>query len=470
MRFVGLSMGPAAPALSGPPGRVWIGKFRPPPCAFAIERGPESLGRAGRRRHTPVARWVSNFRQGCVMSFGARAFVFVVYLLLGASFVAVPALLIWEFGFETALTFVTFDSHLFLFFPTLGLVALAAFYLPSCAFVDMYWRHVRLGPLRFLAGLILLGTLAAQVAFGLASNPHRSVWDLKPETLAEDKSEPAGCGQPGRPCERIVLIDGVANLRAVSQTRLGVREFYRSCRAEPLIASNDAEEVKRFCFASTPLSDAPPLSTDAECCQAQQRYQSTIDSLYLDPAQQSITGRVHKLLLPGKVFFLFILLAISILLTVRHSGVKRHYPEDQIVRIEIGVLVGAAAMIFFPLMSQAYVQSADALFGVQQKGGFRAIVPLMSFLFGAWAMLLLLFSFRQRDHDLELAAKLAGVAASTIAVFKYDILVSIVVRYLGSGADELSVLLVFALAIAAVVVLLSPVARRALMGMDKQKP
>jgi hypothetical protein len=400
------------------------------------------------------------------MSLGARAFVFVVYLLLGASFVAVPALLIWEFGPETALTFVTFDSHLFLFFPTLGLVALAAFYLPSCAFVDMYWRHIRLGPMRFLAGLVLLAAAAWYIAQGLASNPHRSVWDLKPATLAADRSEPAGCEASGR-CERVALLDGVTNLRTVSRNRIGVHEFYRSCRAEPLIGSDGSEEIKRFCFASTPLTDSPPLSTDAECCQAQQRYQSAIDRLYLDPTEQSITGRVHKLLLPGKVFFLFILLAISILLTVRHTGVKNHYPQ-QIARIEIGVLVGAAAMIFFPLMSQAYVQSADALFSVQQKGGFRAIVPLMSFLFGAWAMLLLLFSFRQHDHDLELAAKLAGVAASTIAVFKYDILVSIIVRYLGSGADELSVLLVFGLAILAVIVLLSPLARRAVLGADKQ--
>jgi hypothetical protein len=400
------------------------------------------------------------------MSLGARAFVFVVYVLLGASFVAVPALLIWEFGPEKALTFVTFDSHLFLFFPTLGLVALAAFYLPSCAFVDMYWHHVRLGPMRFLAGLVLLGALALHVAAGLTSNPHRSVWDLKPATLAADASEPAGCGDAARPCARIALIDGVSNLRTVSRNRLGVREFYRSCRAEPLIAHDGTEEPRRFCFASTPLSDAPLLSTDGECCQAQQRYQAAIDRLYLDPSEQSVTGRVHRTLLPGMVFFLFILLAISVLLTVRHSGVKKHYP-DKIARIEIGVLVGAAAMIFFPLMSQAYVQSADALFGVQQKGGFRAIVPLMSFLFGAWAMLLLLFSFRQHDHDLELAAKLAGVVASTIAVFKYDILVSIIVRYLGSGADELSVILVFGLAIVAVIVLLSPLAQRTGRGTHK---
>lgn len=174
---------------------------------------------------------------------------------------------------------------------------------------------------------------------------------------------------------------------------------------------------------------------------------------------------MHKLLLPGKVFFLFILLAISVMLTFRHSGVKRHYP-DRVSRIELCVLVGAAAMIFFPLMSQGYVQSADALFGVQQKGGFRSIVTMMSFLFGAWAMLLLLFSFRQHDQDLELAAKLAGVAASTIAVFKYDILVSIIVRYIGSGADEFSVLLLAALALIAVIVLLSPLARRIAVGSD----
>lgn len=399
------------------------------------------------------------------MSLGARAFVFIIYLGLGLSFIAVPAVLVWEFGPERAMTFATFDSHLFLFFPTLGLVALAAFFLPSCAFVDMYWRHISFGPLRFLVGLVIIGAAAAHIAFGLSSNPHRSVWDIKPATLEADKSEPAGCGTAERPCERIALIEGVSNLRAVSQRRLGVREFYRACQPEPLIGSDGNEEVKRFCFASTLLSATPLLSTDTECCHAQQRYQSTIDELYLDPTQQSITGRIHKLLLPGKVFFLFILLAISILLTVRHGGVKRHYPE-RIGRIEVGVLVGAAAMIFFPLMSQAYVQSADALFGVQQRGGFRSIVPLMSFLFGAWAMLLLLFSFRQHDQDLELAAKLAGVAASTIAVFKYDILVSIIVRYLGSGADEISVLMVFGLALLAVIVLLSPLARRVAIGDD----
>jgi len=61
---------------------------------------------------------------------GARIFVFLVYLGLGASFVATTAVLaceFWDFGW---FDFVTTDSHLFLFFATLGIVALLAFYTP----------------------------------------------------------------------------------------------------------------------------------------------------------------------------------------------------------------------------------------------------------------------------------------------------------------------------------------------------
>lgn len=400
------------------------------------------------------------------MSLGARAFVFIVYVLLGASFIAETAVLFWEFGPEHAMTFATFDSHLFLFFPTLGLVALAAFYLPSCAFVDLYARYVSLGPLRFIIGLITLGVAAWFVGTGLADNTHRSVWDLTPETLAADRSEPAGCGgEGGEPCARIALLEGATNLTTVSRGRIGVREFYRSCQPEPLIESGPASQQRRFCFASTSLSAAPWLSTDTECCEAQQRFQTAIDQKYTVPGQQSLTSKVHNILLPTKVFFLFILLAIGILLTVRHNGVLRHYP-DKIGRIETGVLIGAAAMIFFPLMSQGYVQSADALFGVQQKGGFRSIVTLMSFLFGAWALLLLLFFFRRRDQNLEIAVKLAGVVASSIAVLKYDLLVSIVVRFLGSGASQTSVLILGVLTIVSVIVLLFPYLRRVFVGSD----
>ena len=396
------------------------------------------------------------------MHFGARFFVFVLYLLLGASFIAETALLFWEFGPDDALTFATQDSHLFLFFPTLGLVALAAFYLPSCAFVDMYWRHVSFGKLRFLIGLSVIVAVSYFVGQMLVQSPYRSVWDLNPQTLAADKSEPAGCGG-NKPCERIALLEGIRNLAEVSHERLGLKEFERKCDVETLVEPSSVAERKRFCFASTPLTSTPLLTTDAECCRAQLRFQKAVADTYAKPQSRSLTGTVHAALLPSKIFFMLVLLAISVLLAARHAGVADLY-KKHIMHIEVGVLVGAFAMLFFPLMSQGFVQTANALYGLRQETGFRPIVPFMSFMFGAWALLLLLFFFRRHDTELELAAKLAGVAASTIAVVKYDLIVAVAVRYLGSGAGETSVALLIGLSVFAVIVLLSRGVRNFLAG------
>jgi hypothetical protein len=392
------------------------------------------------------------------MLFGARFFVFVIYLLLGVSFIAETALLFWEFGPADALVLATHDSHLFLFFPTLGLVALAAFYRPSCAFVDMYWRHVRFGKLRFVAGFIVIIAVSYLAGMQLAESPYRSVWDLNPMALAADSSEPVGCGSATKPCQRIGILEGVQNVAKVSHQRLGLKEFVRSCEVETLLESDAATERKRFCFASTPLTSTPRLTTNAECCRAQLSYQQAISDLYKKTDARSLTGVVHAALLPAKIMFMLVLLVISVLLAARHAGVTHYYP-DQILRIEVGVLVGALAMLFFPLMSQGFVQTTSALYGLHQEEGFKPIVPFMSFMFGAWALLLLFFFFRRHDTELEMAAKLTGVAASTIAVVKYDLIVAIAVRYLGSGAGEIAVALLIGLSVIAVLVLLSRTVR-----------
>jgi hypothetical protein len=394
---------------------------------------------------------------------GARVFVLILFSLLGASFLAGTAALIWEFRESGWVTLATHDSHLFLFFPTLGIVALAAFYRPSYVFVDMYWRHVKLGRVRFVLGFVALAACSYWVAQGLAESRYKSVWDLNPATLAADKREPAGCGPAGPACERLKLIEAIQNVGTVSRERFGVRDFLRHCESEPLIEKATGGERKRYCFASTPLSSSPRLSDDAECCQAQGRFQSAIVKLHEAPAHRSFTGKVHALLLPLKVFFLLMLLLISILLALRHEGVQRHYP-DRIARIEVGVIVGAVAMVFFPLMSQAFVQTADALYGVRQETGFRPIVDAMSVAFGAWALLLVLFFFRRHTPEVELAAKLAGVVASTVAVIKFDLIVALFARFLGAGADESSIAFLVFFAVFAVLILLSPFARQTLSG------
>jgi hypothetical protein len=249
-------------------------------------------------------------------------------------------------------------------------------------------------------------------------------------------------------------------VREVSRSRLGLKDFVRSCELEPLIENAALGERKRFCFASTPLAPAARLATDAECCRAQHRYAQTILQLHGPAANRSVTALVHGWVLPIKVFFLFVLFAISVLLALRHKKVEWMYPR-LIARIELGVLVGAVAMVFFPLMSQAFVQSTDLLYGTAQSSGFKPIVPLMSFAFGAWALLLLLFFHGRRDREVELATKLAGVMASAVALFKYDLVVALIVRTMGSGASPLAVAVLGAGAIAAVMLLVSPWALRA---------
>ncbi|MGE0701559.1 MAG: hypothetical protein AB7O57_20855, partial [Hyphomicrobiaceae bacterium] len=91
----------------------------------------------------------------------ARWFVGIVFAGLAASFWLSIATIVVEFA-EPERTFIlTANSNLFVFFPTLGLVALAAFYVPAVIFTDLYWRrHINYGRERFLLGFVVAAALA----------------------------------------------------------------------------------------------------------------------------------------------------------------------------------------------------------------------------------------------------------------------------------------------------------------------
>src|SRR5581483_904875 len=68
---------------------------------------------------------------------GARIVVAIAYIILGASFLASTGLLIQEFRALDWESMLIANSHLFFFFPVFGILALAAFYLPSVVFADL---------------------------------------------------------------------------------------------------------------------------------------------------------------------------------------------------------------------------------------------------------------------------------------------------------------------------------------------
>src|SRR5262249_58244582 len=130
------------------------------------------------------------------------------------------------------------------------------------------------------------------------------------------------------------------------------------------------------------------------------------------------------------------------------AGVEKDYAA-QIYGIERGVLIGAAAMIIYPVMSHAFLQSAALLYGSETAGGYRAIAPLVSLAFGAWGLLLLFFFYRRRDKELQALARVGGIAGGAVAVAKYDHIIDFFLRGFGSGAGYAAVGALAAAALAA---------------------
>jgi hypothetical protein len=382
---------------------------------------------------------------------GARIFVVLVFLCLGLSFVATTSVLAREFWRASWFDFAATDSHLFLFFPTLAIVALVAIYTPICALTDLYWHHVPFGKLRYVAGATLLGFFSYMIASELLASPKRSAWEIAPAMLKQDAGEPPNCALDGGICQRVPILVALRNLRHVSQTHLGVAQFIRDCDRDALLEGGAGTEAKRFCFASTPLSTSPPLQSDADCCRAQERLSAAVSTGYAQLENRSFTAKVHAWLLPFKVFFLLMLLTTSILLVVRHKAIQEHY-NSRMARIEFGVIVATAATLFFPFMSQAFVQSAEALYGLAGRGTFSRIAPLLSLAFGAWTLLTVFFFYRRRDKEIEALGKMGSAIAGILAVLQYTILTAFFVRVLGSGADAYSIIALLAACIITVIV------------------
>ena len=383
---------------------------------------------------------------------GSRIFVALVFTLLAASFGAATGSLFNEFGsywFSLAAVY----SHTFLFFPTIGLVALIAFFIPATVFVDLYWHHVRLGKIRLLLGLLFLGFLSVFLAgrmtnqdFSALLGNHSSqpltsrdyvpaLWELNPQTLRRDAGAPAGCARPSdeRPCERQPILRTLTILRRVAASRTGLTAFSRNCHPDPLLAPPAERNHFRYCFPILRKVRAPA------CCTAQQRFSQDLASMFRqEGGHHSRTFLIHAITLPFKTFFMLIILFIGFLLVRWRRLIDLHY-WDQVPQIENGVLIGASAMMFWPVTNQAFLQSASVLYGSYSASSYQNMMgPVLSALFGVWALLLLLFFFRHHEKNTELWVKMIGAAISAFAAIKWNLIIDWAVRIAGAGAMEAS--------------------------------
>ena len=109
---------------------------------------------------------------------------------------------------------------------------------------------------------------------------------------------------------------------------------------------------------------------------------------------------MHTALLPFKIFFALVLFVDQRMLAVRRAGDGERTTARYLSGIERGVLIGAVAMVVYPIMSHAFLQSAALLyFGGGPSGGYRSIAPAFSFALGAWGLLLLFFFYGRQNEQ-----------------------------------------------------------------------
>jgi hypothetical protein len=375
----------------------------------------------------------------------SRIFVALIFIALASSFIASTYVLISEFGPDNWFAMAAVYSHGFLFFPTIGLVALIAFYTPATIFVDLYWHHVKSGKLRLIIGFFLMAGLSIYVAdlltaghivvnllqnkapSALEKNLVPALWDLHPDTLTNDQGSPAGCVSSEELCARQPVLRSLQVLRKVSQSRTGLTAFSRNCASDPLLEAPPSRNLLRYCFPLLRKVDAN------SCCFAQERFASELSQMYASEPKHSKTGYMHALTLPFKTFFMLVLFIIGVLLVAWRATLD-HYYENYMPQVENGVLIGATAMLFWPITNQAFLQSAAVLYGPYSGSIYQdAVGPLFSLVFGLWGLLILFFFFRHQEKTVELWVKVLGGMASVIAAVRYEEIIDYAVRYTGSG-------------------------------------
>lgn len=357
------------------------------------------------------------------MTRGAYIFVAFVYLVLGASFIASTGLLIQEFGSANWRTMLQLHSHLFLFFPIFGLLVLAAFYLPSVAFAHMYWHHVPYGRIRLIIGFFVVAAISLGVAQVFAASELRGIWEVSPAALKADTGVPPNC-TVGRTCQRAPILSVVERLRDIGPRRVGLSEFARDCRVDDLLPAPPSFKEERFCF--------PALRTlpGKECCDAQDRFRSDVAALRNNPRTRSDSSNLDAVLLPLKIFFIAVMLVVAVMLAVWRNKIDTLY-GPKVPAIERGVIIGALAMLFWPIMDYGYQQTSDVLFG-KYYGSFN---PRWSLVIVPWVIVLLFYFLRRFGKNLAMVGQMGGIAGGLFAVLRYQDVNNWAQRFLGGGAE-----------------------------------
>lgn len=386
------------------------------------------------------------------MSKTAHVFVACIFTLLGLSFLASTVSMVREFAAADAETMAIAHSHVFIFFPLLGIVALIAFYLPSVIFTDHYLQNLGwFGWVRFGLGFIAVAAFAWFHADRLSNADLRAVWEVAPAELnrelaagprpptgrcidvekvealtrVRDRNQPPISGDLTKPCRRQPILSVLRTLRSEAQHRSALSVFSRNCKPDPLLERPATFDVDRYCFPAGQKLNA------TDCCRIQEEFRTHVRNLYVATATRSKTADFEAMLFFGKAFFLSVLLVIGVFLIVWRKTLKSHY-ATYLPSMERGIMVGAIVMLFWVFMDYGYQQTSDVLFGRTYDG----INPRLSMFFIPWALLLLFYFMERLGKDLERVAQIATILGAGFTLLRYQEINDWTARLLGIGASR----------------------------------
>jgi hypothetical protein len=356
---------------------------------------------------------------------GARVFVVAVFTVLAGAFLASPVLLYLEFRDHDWVTMALAHSHLFIFFPSFGLLALCAFYLPSVVFTHLYWFKLPWGRLRFLFGFAVALALTFGVThfmLGEQASP-RAIWEVAPRALDLDRGDPAGCSAArGQSCSRGAILPMLQVLRAGALKTSSLSKFGRDCSGDSLLEVPEENTKERWCFAAN-----RKLNAEA-CCKAQEAYTVAVATRVANERTRSQLARWDQALQPTKIFFVLVVLVIGGMLVLWRENVERFYP-DLAPRLERNVMVGGITMLLWPVMDYAYLDVSNVLFGRWTDG----LQVRLSLVVGPWSLLLIFYFLRRFARRVEVIGQIVGVAGGLLAVVARDELKDWSVRLVGIG-------------------------------------
>lgn len=354
--------------------------------------------------------------------------VTILFCIIYIGFAAELIGLVTEFhAFGLAVPFATVYAHNFLFFPVVGLLALIAFWRPTVMIVDaLAYEKVKHGRATLGVTALVVLILSALTANAFSNSSVRSLFEIAPQAISADR--PVEAEDPA--LRRAAFQEILIKLKVNANGEDGLSPYRINCDPQWLEFAVSADE-QSICFPTGTQISA------AECCQARTRFIEFVNATQAETPSNLAT--IHRLTLPTKMLFLFLLLAMGILLVRLRVPLTKIYGSE-VQEVSFQIAIGGALMMLWPLMNATYLETFALLTSDGGSNLYRVTAPLYSFGFGIWAMLLVFFHLRTFPSQIELALKAAGVLVAALGVTQYEEILSYLTRTLGVGGGLVAII------------------------------